>query len=93
MRHLAIGTDDEMRGGRHEWGPEDAEAVGDNRMPAELAAAISDCLYIYWVGQGLAAEKVASAVQEALDLICEHHDAQESWVLLPTTLKQHGCKA
>ena len=55
-------------------------------MPPELAAAIRDCLYRFWAGQGEPAERALALAVAALQTVWDQRNAQDTWVLLPPAL-------
>jgi hypothetical protein len=52
-------------------------------MPQEMATAIFDCLYDYWINLGIPADRAAAAARRAIETIWQRRNEPDTWLLAP----------
>ena len=82
MNRPACENDDGITAGQE---PEHdcATCLAEAPISAELSETICDCLYAFWVAQGIPPERAAAMSVAALKTIWENRHIQGTWVLLP----------
>jgi hypothetical protein len=58
-----------------------AEEPGPREMAEELAAAIFDCLYDYWINLGIPADRAAAGARKAIETIWQRRSERDTWLL------------